>query len=88
MLSSAESAWRLRWESPDEPLPFAPWCPCPNCRAPVDEEDRFLVFPGFEPNEVNLGCAACIEEDAHLAEPAPTHLEDRIRRRHSQDYFQ
>ena len=69
-------------------IPLAPWCPCPNCKAPVDEEDRLLVIPGFEPAPFNLGCQKCIEEDAHLAEPAPPAIEDRIRRNHAETYFQ
>jgi hypothetical protein len=69
-------------------IPLAPWCPCPNCKAPVDEEERLLVIPGFVPAPGNLGCLRCIEEDAHLAEPAPADVEERVRRRHAVEYFQ
>ena len=82
----AQSAYDRREDVRD--IPLAPWCPCPNCRKPVDEEERLLVIPGFEPAACNLGCASCIEEDAHIAQPAPPHIEDRIRRNHAQEYFQ
>ncbi len=82
----AQSAYDRRDDVRD--LPIAPWVPCPNCKARVDEESRLLVIPGFEPAPCNLGCAECIEEDAHLAQPAPAHIEDRIRRSHAEEYYQ
>lgn len=84
-LDACQAAWD-RCDVRD--LPGAPWCPCPNCRAPVDEEERLLVIPGFEPAPCNLGCRACIEEDAHLAVPAPPVMEARIRRSHAEEYYQ
>lgn len=84
--SACQSAYDRRDDVRD--MPMAPWCPCPNCRQPVDEEQRLLVIPGFVAAPCNLGCPKCIEEDAHLAAPAPADIEERVRRKHAVEYYQ